>query len=94
MRPIPLEIGMTSKLRKLYLDGNQINSSIFEEHLANLANLEELTSAVAKWGSIFLCGLKSRGVLVFHDISDAGIVDQSPRLILDYISKPSNLEHL
>ena len=42
MGPIPLEIGMLSKLKKLYLDDNQFNSSISEDHLANLANLEEL----------------------------------------------------
>lgn len=39
---IPQEIGMLSKLRILYLDDNQFNGSISEEHLASLANLEEL----------------------------------------------------
>ncbi|KAF8696818.1 hypothetical protein HU200_036457 [Digitaria exilis] len=39
---IPQEIGMLSNLRILYLDDNQFNGYISEEHLANLANLEEL----------------------------------------------------
>uniref|UniRef100_A0ACD6A9L1 Uncharacterized protein n=1 Tax=Avena sativa TaxID=4498 RepID=A0ACD6A9L1_AVESA len=40
--PVPLEIGMLGKLEQLYLDGNHLNGSMSEEHLATLVNLEEL----------------------------------------------------
>ncbi|TVU34486.1 hypothetical protein EJB05_16321, partial [Eragrostis curvula] len=39
---VPREIGTLANLRRLYLDNNQFTGSISEEHLANLANLEEL----------------------------------------------------
>ncbi|KAF8670866.1 hypothetical protein HU200_050131 [Digitaria exilis] len=84
---IPQEIGMLSKLRILYLDDNQFNGYISEEHLANLANLEELDLSYnsltayfprCKMGPHFPLWLKGQRDVIFLDISDAGIVDDLP----------------